>query len=99
MREVTETVELKEVKTKHIKITCDICKREAKKGSWNEGGVYEINETEIEVTVRQKEGTNYPEGGQGFEMVVDLCPVCFKEKLVPWLESQGAVIEEKPWDW
>ena len=51
------------------------------------------------VEVRQRQGVSYPEGGSGTEIEVDLCPTCFKEKLVPWLRSQGATIEEKEWEW
>jgi len=49
--------------------------------------------------MKQKEGSNYPEGGTGTEYEIDLCPKCFKERLVPWLKSEGAAIEEKEWDW
>lgn len=81
--------------------TCDLCGTQAKNEltrEW-ETSCYEIAETEIKVEIRQKEGSNYPEGGWGTEYEIDLCPVCFKEKLIPWLLSQGAKIEKKEWDW
>lgn len=31
-----------------------------------------------------------------FELVVDICPLCFAKKLVPWLRSQGATVQEVP---
>ena len=77
---------------------CDLCGTVTKREDWN-AGIYEIDETEIRVEVRQKEGSNYPEGGMGTEYDIDLCPNCFKDKLVPWLISQGANIEKKEWDW
>ncbi len=30
---------------------------------------------------------------------VDLCPECFKERLLPWLDSQGAKARIEDWDW
>lgn len=80
--------------------TCDLCGAKAKKPGilWS-GGIYDVDETEISVTIRQRSGENYPDNGSGTEHVIDLCPKCFKERLIPWLRSQGATIEEKEWDW
>ena len=77
---------------------CDICGKVAKTHDWDRG-YYEVNETEISVKVRQNEGHNFPEGGSGTEYDIDLCPDCFKDKLVPWLKSQNPNIQEKDWDW
>ena len=79
-------------------ITCDLCGRVSQRHDWASSS-YKINDTDIEVRIRQTEGTNYPEGASGTEIKVDMCPVCFKEKLIPWLKSQGAKIEEKEWSW
>jgi len=62
-------------------------------------GIYEVNECEVRVYVKHREGENYPEGGSGTEVEVDICPKCFKEKLLPWLESQGVKVERKDWEW
>jgi hypothetical protein len=80
-----------------IETTCDLCGALAKKGHW-ESSAYEIGEVEIEVTVRQEDGTAYPEGGWGTDYMVDMCPGCFKNKLIPWLESQGCKAKRKEWD-
>lgn len=93
----TETVPAT-TREKLAKTTCDLCGAEAKEGNW-ESSSYEVNEVEIEVTVRQKDGDNYPEGGWGTDYTVDMCPDCFKNKLIPWLESQGCKAERKEWDW
>ena len=85
------------VKTHH-KTTCDLCGKEALHGYW-ESSSYEVNETEIEVTVRQKDGERYPDNGQGTKYEVDMCPDCFKNKLIPWLESQGCAAKREEWDW
>ena len=80
------------------KMICDLCSKESIGAGWK-NSIWSINETEIEITVRQTEGTNYPEGGFGTEYIIDLCPECFKNRLVPWLKSEGAKVEEKEWDW
>ena len=76
---------------------CDLCGKVAKHGNWETTG-WDMNETEVEVKIRQKDGKQYPDGGWGTKIVVDLCPICFKNKLIPWLESEGAEIEEQEWD-
>lgn len=82
--------------------TCDLCGRKAEKGDeWTCGWKHEhnVNETEVQVVVRQKEGYNLPDCGSGTEYEIDLCPDCFRDRLVPWLRSQGAKVENKEWDW
>ena len=81
-----------------VKLTCDLCGTNAKSGGW-ESSLYEVNEVEIEMTVRQKDGQRYAECGSGEQYIVDLCPQCFKQRLIPWLHSEGATIEQKEWDW
>ena len=77
-------------------IRCDICgaKEDTPEwiDSWNSS-----NFNETKVTIKQKEGTSYPDGGQGTEYIVDMCPVCFKDRLIPWIKSQGGHVEEKDW--
>ena len=94
---IKKVVPAKEVE-EHTKTTCDLCGKEAMRGDW-ESSSYEVNETEIEVTVRQKDGRCYPSGGGGTQYQVDMCPDCFKNKLIPWLESQGCKAEQKDWDY
>ncbi len=77
---------------------CDLCGLEVKGDDW-QAGSWEINETTVSIEIKQKEGTNYPEGGSGTKHEIDICPDCFKGKLIPWLKSQGADIQEKEWDW
>lgn len=80
-------------------ITCDLCGRAAKSADRWDGGAYVVNDTEVTVTVRQREGHEYPGSGSGTEYSIDLCPQCFKDRLVPWLREQGARIEPLEWDW
>ena len=81
---------------KLIKITCDLCGAEAKKGFW-ESSSYTV--ADVVVNVRQRDGESFPEGGSGTEYEVDMCPKCFKDKLIPWLESQGCKAERTQWEW
>jgi len=94
-KKVTETV------TRELldKVTCDLCGKEGKrKDNWD-SSEWNVNETEIEVKIRRREGNNYPECGSGTKIVVDMCPECFINRLVPWLNSQGAGIKTEEWDW
>ena len=98
---ITEQQQRTSTITVLVKMTCDLCGREARAGQWHgsDHSCWDVNETEVEVTVRSKEGQSYPEGGSGTEFVVDVCPWCFRDRLLPWLRSQGAHIEEREWDW
>jgi hypothetical protein len=85
--------------TELVQRTCDLCGLAGKNAGWEVGTKYDIGETVITVTVLQKEGFTCPDGGSGKKYDVDICPVCFKMKLVPWLISQGAKIKQEDWDW
>ncbi len=69
------------------KVTCDLC------GEETDNSGFDVDN--VEVTCRT--GEQYPECGSGEEIEVDMCSDCFKNKLVPWLEEQGATIETKEW--
>jgi len=82
-----------------VKRECDLCgkvslgdEREWDRVSW------EVNQTIISIKIEQREGYSYPEGGSGELYNIDLCPNCFKYKLVPFLISQGAKIKQEEWD-
>ena len=76
---------------------CDVCGRESTQHQegWKTGS---YDATEVEVRLRT--GNSYPEGGSGEEWEVDICPTCFNEKLIPWVEAFGhTTIEPTRWDW
>lgn len=81
-----------------VETSCDICGRVAKYGNWN-SSCYVVADTEVEVRIKYRDGHSFPECGYGTEYKVDICPDCFKDKLVPWLESQGVDREFKDWEW
>jgi len=78
--------------------SCDLCGLLTEGDDWH-AGTWEVNETTVRIEIKQKKGDNYPEGGSGTEYEIDICPDCFKNKLVPWLKSQGADIQQKEWYW
>lgn len=79
-------------------VSCDLCGKVGKNGTW-ESSYYEKNEVEIEMTVRSREGVQYPDLGYGTDIVVDICPDCFKNTLIPFLKEKGANIKETEWEW
>ena len=81
-----------------VKRSCDLCGKESNSADWS-SSLYIVAETEIEITISQKEGHQYPEGGSGTNYEIDLCPDCFTKKLVPWLISEGAQIKQENWEW
>ncbi len=97
MREYKE-VERTRTERDLVKTVCDLCGRAAVRGNWSSSN-WAVNEVEVEVHVHQKDGFSYPEGGNGNEYTVDLCPSCFRDELIPWLKSKGAKIEQADWDW
>lgn len=71
------------------KTTCDLCQREIRKDQ------YDATETHVSL----RTGTSYPEGGSGIEVEFDICVDCFKGRLIPWMQVQGAPVEEREWEW
>lgn len=62
----------------------------------------EITEQTFEVRegrVMLKLGYNYPDGGSAEVLKADLCEDCFKNKLVPFLESNGCKVRTENQDW
>jgi hypothetical protein len=87
-----KTVKEKEYETIAY-LTCDLCGIKSQSSYyWNGQG--NVNETKIE----WRTGDSWPEGGSGELIKIDICPDCFKNKLIPWLESQGAKINKSEWD-
>ena len=77
-----------------IAIQCDLCGKQYHPRNWG-GSLYDVKRTEVSY----ESGEVYPEGGSTELISYDICPKCFMEKLVPWLESQGAEYEESELDY
>lgn len=73
--------------------TCDICGYLCHdKDNWNEGtqGWDGIEYVQTGLYLQHSDETSK------FELVVDICPLCFVKKLVPWMKSQGADVPDIP---
>jgi hypothetical protein len=92
-REITRTEKV------CTRLTCDLCGRDGNPHTDWELSSYDVNETVVKIEVFQKTGESCSDGGSGEAIQVDICPWCFRDKLIPWLESQGAKIQKRNWDW
>jgi len=81
--------EIKEVKTTTEEMFCDFCGKKANRGEWGLG-CYEEDKTEIRITITHIKGDNFPEGRYGTKTVVDLCPDCFENVLMPFIRSKSS---------
>lgn len=75
------------------KIKCALCGI-VTRNEWRKG-----NFDAIEIEVKMVTGKSYPECGEGLNTTINICPDCFVEKLVPWVESQGGKPKVTKWDW
>lgn len=74
-----------------VSIRCDICTRQAKDPeNWSGRSIYDIDGTTVRMEIQRSDGTSFPEGTRRTDIRFDICPTCFEEKLVPFLESLGA---------
>lgn len=76
------------------KTRCDICKKEYNGSLW-EREDFSASDTEVTLTI----GNNYPEAGFGEFISFDICPDCFKNKLIPLLKKEfDAEPYNKEWE-
>lgn len=70
---------------------CDLC---GVKGEPSYDGEVEwenkIDHDEVKTWVALAKGYSYPDGGSWERLTFHICPTCFRDKLVPWVEGQGA---------
>lgn len=71
-------------------VKCELCDRTSNDESWSPG-LYEVTEPDV----RLRTGTNFPEGSSIDTIILDICPTCFKEKLIPWFVSHGGVLRKE----
>jgi hypothetical protein len=89
-------VPAKEVE-EQIAIICDLCQAESPcRTHWLVGSSGYSGRT---VVVSIQDQSSFPEGGTVKRHSFDLCPKCFWEKLVPWMEQQGAKPRVMKRDW
>lgn len=75
------------VETKEITVldglVCDLCQRKTKGYDWRTKNGNMVGTRNNLFSVAWKA-----------EIEIDICPTCFIEKLIPWAESQGAIIDK-----
>lgn len=78
-----------------IKMVCDVCGASVKNTeSWD---VRSFQRTEVKV--KMKETESYPECGNSEITEFDVCPRCFKEKLIPAMKALGAEPSTREESW
>lgn len=78
---------------------CDFCGKTSNSDDWDTG-YYTTNETEIGIKIKHSEGNNWPSGGCGEEFKCDMCPDCFRNKLVPYLKMIAKnPVDYNDWSW
>ena len=76
-------------------MTCDLCGKSTQGEDWTRKN-YDVSETEVSCRV----GTNYGSSSTGTTYEVDICPDCFINVLIPWVEARaGRKIPGKDWSW
>lgn len=93
-KDVKKVIETREL----IEMTCDLCgKRACNSGYWPTDS-YQQNDTDVELRVKvcHRDVVCYPnDEPNGEEIEFHICPECFKGKLAPWIQSQGAKTKYK----
>lgn len=89
-------MEIKEPRTRTsevvVALVCDLCGTRSTGRNW-EVGIYDRDR----VYISGEQGKRYPDDDAYDVTRVDMCPTCFRSRLLPWLLAQGGQyrIEEK----
>ena len=100
-KKVVEPAVPEKIVEKNTGTICDICGVVTTHSTWSgdetdwSGSAWDHER----VSVRTVIGTAYPECGWEEITWFDICPKCFAEKLIPWLQSQGAEPYTTKVDW
>ena len=77
------------------KLSCDVCGAESNSDeNWASKDFEHVT-----TVIKMEERESYPDGGHTRDMTYHICPACFKSKLIPWLENQGASPSVSEADW
>ena len=76
-------------------ITCDICRRATSGEVWTNGDkIYGAGKTQVFLEI----GEYLPDCSNGELIEFDICPDCFRDKLMPVLQALGAKPTISEWD-
>jgi ribosomal protein S27E len=87
--------DVKVEESKLVEVKCDLCGRLLQNPEGGTDHFVQPNWSKAdwgvdEVVIKRTHGESYPEEAFVEVDCIDLCPTCFTEKLIPWLESQKA---------
>lgn len=82
---------------------CDMCGKTSDRSDWivTEPDSYP-SERMVETIIKINDTSRTycaDYGGDSKNASIDLCPDCFRQKLIPFLESQGVKIHVEEYDW
>lgn len=96
MSQVTEKYITTNEYERVISMTCDLCGKTIKTNQWDGERGDNIMDTEVSIET----GWGYGgDGGRTEKYEYDICPQCFRSKLMAWLETQGAKPRIVKRDW
>ncbi len=82
-----------------VGMSCDICGLKSNCDEWPTESNHDIQESELWIKGSVRTGYSYyGDGGSGQGCEVDICPKCFYDKLVPWINGLGGTAEVVDWD-
>ena len=74
---------------------CDVCGKATNQNNWQKDN-FDCTESTVYLCV----GESYPDdSGFGNTYEVDICPDCFINKLIPWIESFGGEVKAEEWEY
>jgi len=92
--QIRKTIDVPATTREVVEFTvCDLCGRKEPGDGWSK--CYDVEDVEVSY----ESGSRYPDGNFTETISYDICPDCFKNKLMPWLESQGAKHRKKDNIW
>lgn len=82
-----------------VEVRCDLCGKQAPRPGDRSPWVAESGSRHDDPVVELKTGRSWPNEGFGETVKVDICPACFRDRLIPWLREQGAEPRTEEWSW
>ncbi len=86
---VTEKYEYKGTSERVAYLKCDFCGKESKNANHDENP-WETDGLDTDsVTIQHKQGNYWGNDGDSNTLDADMCPSCFRAKLLPWLRANA----------
>ena len=96
MSQITQEVTVTNTYTRIVSTSCELCRTRTTGDDW----MAKPGENVMDIKISLKHGWGYGgDGGQTEEIIYDICPQCFTNKLETWLKEQGARPRVVEHDW